>query len=70
MCVSTLSHFPSGRPTDLARLRCADAGVELVGQAFLYRFDEAERVYFWPGITQKDIVRRLLLAHSSAFALR
>ncbi|GAA5896947.1 hypothetical protein JCM8208_006120 [Rhodotorula glutinis] len=32
------------------------AGVELVGQAILYRFDEAERVYFWPGITQKDIL--------------
>ncbi|GAA6056702.1 hypothetical protein JCM3770_006474 [Rhodotorula araucariae] len=32
------------------------AGVELVGQAFLYRFDEAERVYFWPGIEQKDIL--------------
>lgn len=33
------------------------AGVELVGQAFLCRWDENERIYFWPGVTQKDIVR-------------
>ncbi|GAA5963267.1 hypothetical protein JCM8115_000956 [Rhodotorula mucilaginosa] len=32
------------------------AGVELVGQAFLCRWDENERIYFWPGVTQKDII--------------
>ncbi|GJN89346.1 hypothetical protein Rhopal_002326-T1 [Rhodotorula paludigena] len=38
------------------RTRGLYAGVELVGQAFLSRWDENERVYYWPGITQKDIL--------------
>lgn len=38
------------------RSRGLYAGVELVGQAFLCRWDENERLYFWPGVTQKDIV--------------
>ena len=32
------------------------AGVELMGQAFLTRFDENERVYHWPGIKGKEIL--------------
>ncbi|BGP55407.1 hypothetical protein JCM8202_003734 [Rhodotorula sphaerocarpa] len=38
------------------RSRGLYAGVELVGQAFLCRWDENERLYFWPGVTQKDIL--------------
>ncbi|BGP02715.1 hypothetical protein NBRC10513v2_003809 [Rhodotorula toruloides] len=38
------------------RTRGLYAGVELVGQAFLCRFDENERVYFWPGVKQQDIL--------------
>ncbi|CAO1614806.1 unnamed protein product [Parajaminaea phylloscopi] len=32
------------------------AGVELMGQAFLSRFDENERFYYWPGIKAADIL--------------
>ena len=32
------------------------AGIELAGQAFLDRFDENERVYYWPGIKAGDIL--------------
>ena len=32
------------------------AGVEVMGQAFLTRFDENERVYHYPGIAGKDIL--------------
>ncbi|KDN36138.1 hypothetical protein K437DRAFT_241337, partial [Tilletiaria anomala UBC 951] len=32
------------------------AGVEIMGQAFLTRFDENERVYHWPGIAGRDIL--------------
>ncbi|GAA6027251.1 hypothetical protein JCM8097_002526 [Rhodosporidiobolus ruineniae] len=38
------------------RTRGLYAGVEVVAQAFLSRFDENERVYFWPGIIQGDIL--------------
>jgi len=32
------------------------AGLELTGQVFLDRFDENERVYYWPGIKAGDIL--------------
>lgn len=32
------------------------AGIEVTGQAFLDRFDENERVYYWPGIKAGDIL--------------
>lgn len=32
------------------------AGMELTGQMFFDRFDENERVYYWPGITAGDIL--------------
>jgi lipid-binding SYLF domain-containing protein len=38
------------------RNRGAYAGVELLGQVFLHRFDENERFYYWPGITAADIL--------------
>lgn len=38
------------------RTRGMYAGVELMGQAFLSRFDENERFYYWPGITARDIL--------------
>ncbi|PKI84307.1 hypothetical protein MVES1_001636 [Malassezia vespertilionis] len=31
-------------------------GIEVAGQAFLDRFDENERVYYWPGIKAGDIL--------------
>lgn len=37
------------------RNRGAYAGVELLGQVFLHRFDENERFYYWPGIGARDI---------------
>ncbi|KAN0060905.1 hypothetical protein ACQY0O_006639 [Thecaphora frezii] len=37
------------------RSRGLYAGVETMAQAFLHRFDENERVYYWPGITAADI---------------
>ncbi|GAA5978268.1 hypothetical protein JCM11641_001154 [Rhodosporidiobolus odoratus] len=38
------------------RTRGLYAGIEVVAQAFLARFDENERVYFWPGVKQGDIL--------------
>lgn len=38
------------------RTRGMYAGVELMGQAFLSRFDENERAYYWPGISPRDIL--------------
>lgn len=32
------------------------AGVEAIGQVFLSRFDENERVYHWPGVKARDIL--------------
>ena len=32
------------------------AGIEVTGQVFLDRFDENERVYYWPGIKAGDIL--------------
>lgn len=32
------------------------AGIEILANAFICRFDENERVYHWNGITQKDVV--------------
>ncbi|PWN36212.1 uncharacterized protein FA14DRAFT_146468, partial [Meira miltonrushii] len=37
------------------RNRGAYAGIELLGQVFLHRFDENERFYYWPGIGARDI---------------
>lgn len=37
------------------RSRGLYGGVEAMAQAFLHRFDENERVYYWPGITPRDI---------------
>lgn len=38
------------------RTRGMYAGVEMMGQVFLHRFDENERFYYWPGISAKDIL--------------
>ena len=38
------------------RTRGAYAGVEIMGQVFLHRFDENERFYYWPGIKAEDIL--------------
>ncbi|GAA5824276.1 hypothetical protein JCM11251_001594 [Rhodosporidiobolus azoricus] len=38
------------------RTRGLYAGIEVVAQAFLSRFDENERIYYWPGIKQGDIL--------------
>lgn len=38
------------------RSRGLYAGVEVMGQAFLSRFDENERFYYWPGIKAEDIL--------------
>lgn len=38
------------------RNRGAYAGVELLAQVFLHRFDENERFYYWPGISAGDIL--------------
>ncbi|EPQ28262.1 uncharacterized protein PFL1_04089 [Pseudozyma flocculosa PF-1] len=37
------------------RSRGLYGGVEAIAQAFLHRFDENERVYYWPGVTASDI---------------
>ncbi len=37
------------------RSRGLYGGVEAMAQAFLHRFDENERIYYWPGITAADI---------------
>ncbi|TKY87320.1 hypothetical protein EX895_003997 [Sporisorium graminicola] len=37
------------------RSRGLYGGVEAMAQAFLHRFDENERIYYWPGITAHDI---------------
>ncbi|GAA5869622.1 hypothetical protein JCM8547_005088 [Rhodosporidiobolus lusitaniae] len=39
------------------RTRGLYAGIEVVAQVFLHRFDENERVYFWPGVAAKDILQ-------------
>lgn len=38
------------------RSRGLYGGVEAMAQAFLHRFDENERIYYWPGITARDIL--------------
>ncbi|SPO23440.1 uncharacterized protein UTRI_02119 [Ustilago trichophora] len=38
------------------RSRGLYGGVEAMAQAFLHRFDENERIYYWPGITAADIL--------------
>ncbi|GAA6002320.1 hypothetical protein JCM10207_001062 [Rhodosporidiobolus poonsookiae] len=38
------------------RTRGFYAGIEAMAQVFLCRFDENERVYHWPGISQKDVL--------------
>lgn len=38
------------------RSRGLYGGVEAMAQAFLHRFDENERIYYWPGITARDIM--------------
>ncbi|GAA5960709.1 hypothetical protein JCM3765_007299 [Sporobolomyces pararoseus] len=38
------------------RSRGLYAGIEILANAFICRFDENERVYHWPGITQKDVL--------------
>lgn len=38
------------------RSRGLYAGIEILANAFICRFDENERVYHWNGITQKDVV--------------
>ncbi|GAA5916741.1 lipid-binding SYLF domain-containing protein [Sporobolomyces salmoneus] len=38
------------------RSRGLYAGIEILANAFLCRFDENERVYHWKGITQKDVL--------------
>ncbi|PWY98519.1 DUF500-domain-containing protein [Testicularia cyperi] len=37
------------------RSRGLYGGVEAMAQAFLHRFDENERIYYWPGVTARDI---------------
>lgn len=37
------------------RSRGLYGGVEAMAQAFLHRFDENERIYYWPGVTASDI---------------
>ncbi|GAA6063986.1 hypothetical protein JCM10212_002418 [Sporobolomyces blumeae] len=39
------------------RSRGLYVGVEIIANAFICRFDENERVYHWPGITQKDVLQ-------------
>jgi lipid-binding SYLF domain-containing protein len=43
------------------RSRGLYAGIEILANAFICRFDENERVYHWKGITQKDVVGLALL---------
>lgn len=38
------------------RSRGLYGGVEAMAQAFLHRFDENERIYYWPGVTARDIL--------------
>ncbi|PWN53519.1 DUF500-domain-containing protein [Violaceomyces palustris] len=38
------------------RSRGLYAGAEAMAQVFLHRFDENERIYYWPGITARDIL--------------
>ncbi|GAA5887488.1 hypothetical protein JCM16303_003434 [Sporobolomyces ruberrimus] len=38
------------------RSRGLYAGIEILANAFICRFDENERVYHWNGITQKDVL--------------
>ena len=38
------------------RSRGLYGGVEAMAQVFLHRLDENERVYYWPGITARDIL--------------
>ncbi|CDS82357.1 uncharacterized protein SPSC_03176 [Sporisorium scitamineum] len=56
------------------RSRGLYGGVEAMAQAFLHRFDENERIYYWPGITARDIfqgkVRKPPLANPLYRALR
>lgn len=42
------------------------AGLELAGSVFFDRFDENERVYYWPGIKAKDILEGRARAPVSA----
>lgn len=45
------------------------AGVEAIGQAFLSRFDENERFYYWPGIKAGDILQGKVKIPPSVYPL-
>ncbi|GAA5928908.1 lipid-binding SYLF domain-containing protein [Sporobolomyces koalae] len=51
------------------RSRGLYAGIEILANAFLCRFDENERVYHWKGITQKDVLTGQTRAPREAEAL-
>ncbi|UZJ54593.1 hypothetical protein CBS101457_003913 [Exobasidium rhododendri] len=54
--ISAESGFERAPIYSYVRTRGAYAGVEIMGQVFLHRFDENERFYYWPGVTARDIM--------------